>query len=418
MKISVLVIGESATLAHVVRPFTIAKALHEQGLDVHFAADSYFAAAFEHAHFPVHTLKSRSPTEFRRIVETNDIIFPAELLREYIDNDLELIDTIQPHVILQDFRRSLTVSAVVARIPVLTLTNSYWSPYVINRRFPAPCSADIADAVKSGTVSATELVETAEGEFNKILGQVFQSQAEGLDTVRSEWGLSPFPDYLTGATWGDRVLYADLPTIVGMERIPASHRFLGPVTWAPKLPLPSWWDSIPRSAVVIYVSIGSSGFVDLLPLISNIAPRMNCYFVIATGGAPIPDSLPPRCFAAEYLPGDLVAQRASVMITNGGSPSAYQALNAGVPVLGIPLNMDQLLFMQHLVQSGAARSIRADCISEENLLESISSMLTLPSFRGAAENFKQHCATIDFKNEIHAILSEVVRGSDRLVENG
>ena len=47
----------------------------------------------------------------------------------------------------------------------------------------------------------------------------------------------------------------------------------------------------------------------------------------------------------DYLPGDIVARHSRLVVCNGGSPTSHQALLAGVPVLGIPDNLDQVLNM-------------------------------------------------------------------------
>jgi UDP:flavonoid glycosyltransferase YjiC (YdhE family) len=53
---------------------------------------------------------------------------------------------------------------------------------------------------------------------------------------------------------------------------------------------------------------------------------------------------PPRNVrVVEMIPGDLAAQKAAVVVCNGGASTGYQALAAGTPIVGIPSNIDQLL---------------------------------------------------------------------------
>jgi hypothetical protein len=53
-------------------------------------------------------------------------------------------------------------------------------------------------------------------------------------------------------------------------------------------------------------------------------------------------------FCSAYLPGNQAAARADLVVCNGGSPTTFQALSEGVPVLGIPGNLDQFLNMHYL----------------------------------------------------------------------
>ncbi len=62
---------------------------------------------------------------------------------------------------------------------------------------------------------------------------------------------------------------------------------------------------------------------------------------------------------ADYLPGDLAARHARLVVTNGGSSSGYQALAEGKPVLGLPSNLDQYLAMTAIEKAGAGRLVRA-----------------------------------------------------------
>jgi UDP:flavonoid glycosyltransferase YjiC (YdhE family) len=74
--------------------------------------------------------------------------------------------------------------------------------------------------------------------------------------------------------------------------------------------------------------------------------------VVSTAGGAAPPSLPAHVHVADYLPGDVVARRSALVVCNGGSPTSHQALLAGVPVLGIPDNLDQVLNMTYLKQAG------------------------------------------------------------------
>ena len=62
-------------------------------------------------------------------------------------------------------------------------------------------------------------------------------------------------------TDGDLTLYADSPALVATYDRPSSHRYLGPIDWAPSVPLPPWWDALQAAARPIYVTLGSSGDV-------------------------------------------------------------------------------------------------------------------------------------------------------------
>ena len=59
----------------------------------------------------------------------NRSVAPGIALRAYVDDDLALLEAVRPDVVIGDFRLSLSVSARVAGIPYVNVTNAYWSPY-------------------------------------------------------------------------------------------------------------------------------------------------------------------------------------------------------------------------------------------------------------------------------------------------
>jgi len=88
--------------------------------------------------------------------------------------------------------------------------------------------------------------------------------------------------------------------------------------------------------------------------------------------------------AADYLRGDDATGRSDLVICNGGSPTSYQALAAGIPVLGVAGNMDQHLNMQGVERAGAGIRLRNDRASVEDLSSAAGRLLDDPSYRRAA----------------------------------
>ena len=131
--------------------------------------------------------------------------------------------------------------------------------------------------------------------------------------------------------------------------------------------MPPWWDALQAAARPIYVTLGSSGDVAKLPQILAGLARLGCPVVVATAGASVPTSLPAHVHVADYLPGDIVARQSRLVVCNGGSPTSHQALLAGVPVLGIPDNLDQVLNMSYLKEAGVGDWLRPRDISADGV---------------------------------------------------
>jgi UDP:flavonoid glycosyltransferase YjiC (YdhE family) len=85
------------------------------------------------------------------------------------------------------------------------------------------------------------------------------------------------------------------------------------------------------------------------------------------------------------LPGHLLARRAAVVISNGGSTTGYQVLSEGKPVLGMASNPEQYLAMQSS-RAGRRENPRERTQCGQELAErGIHELLTNPCYTNAAQ---------------------------------
>ena len=98
----------------------------------------------------------------------------------------------------------------------------------------------------------------------------------------------------------------------------------------------------------------------MLPRVFEALAELGLPAMVATAGRAQFSHLPSGIRTASYLPGTAAARRSQLVICNGGSLTGYQALAAGVPVVGIASNLDQFLNMQALEKAGVGVTLRAD----------------------------------------------------------
>ncbi len=375
-KIRILFIAEAVSLAHVARPLALALALDPARHAVSFAADPRYNALLGDPPFPLHRIDSIDGNRFSTALARGTPIYDLPTLRRYVGDDLDLIAAVKPHLVVGDFRLSLTASARVAGVPYFSITNSYWSPYA-RQRFPLPAHP-LAQLL--GVAAAQAL-------FRLARPVVFALHAWPLNRLRREYGLPALGHDLRRAyTDADHTLYADVPELLNLPALPAHHHFLGPVLWSPSVPLPEWWEKLPGDIPLIYITLGSSGEHRALPLIFDALADLPIAAMVAAAGATVRNP-PDNVHAASYLPGQAAAARASVVICNGGSPTSQQALAAGVPVLGIASNLDQFLNMRAIEARGAGLCLRADRAAPAAIRHAVMRLLGNPTFRESARKF-------------------------------
>nr|WP_211163168.1 glycosyltransferase [Aromatoleum diolicum] len=367
-------IAEAVTLAHVARPYALARGLDAADWEIVFACADTYLALFPDWPWQRVDLQSIAPQVFMRRLAQGHRLYPRETLEQYAREDLRLIDTLRPDVIVGDFRLSLSATARAARVPYVALTNAYWSPYATRRRIPVP-SLPMTRALGVPLASAL---------FTLSRPLAFAWHTLPLNSLRREYGQPSLGfDLRRAYTDADITLYADIPQLVPTSGLPAHHRYIGPVEWSPPIPMPE----LPRQQTAdkpfVYVTMGSSGSATLLPTILSALSGLDCQIAVATGGIRIHDA-PANAIVADYLPGDRMADCARLVICNGGSPTSHQALARGVPVLGIPSNLDQHLNMEYVTAYGAGLSLRPESATVQRLQEAIRTLLHAPEYRRRA----------------------------------
>jgi UDP:flavonoid glycosyltransferase YjiC (YdhE family) len=366
----ILFVAEAVTLAQVVRLVTLARALDPARYEIHFASARFDDLIFRDTRFVQHPIWSLSPAVIDARVARGQRLYGRRTLAAYVREERALLQAVRPDLVVGDLRLSLAISAPLGRVPYAALINAYWSPFAARESFPLP----------EHPIVKLLGVTLAERYFERALPFVFRHFARPLNQLRRRHGLAELgtlPDILT---FGDHTLFPDTPALVPTRGLPAHQRYLGYVPWSPPVPLPEWWSRLDAGRPTVYVTLGSSGRVQRLPMVLDAAASLGCQVLLATAGRVRLGALPPHVFAADYLPGDLAARRAAVVISNGGSTTGYQALAEGRPVLGLPFNLDQYLASQAIARAGAGLTVRAGLADAKAVAGALSHLLAEPSF--------------------------------------
>lgn len=361
----ILFVAEAVTLAHVGRPLALAHMLDPQRFDIQFACADGYDFCFRDSGFPRWRIDSIPSGQFLQALAQGKPVYSETTLAHYVDDDLRLLNEVRPDVVLGDFRLSLSVSARLAGLPYVALSNAYWSPYV-RQHYEVPAIA----------LTSALPIALADLLFRMARPFAFALHTLPLNRVRRRHGLASLgTDLRRVYTDADHTVYADIAELFPATGLPASHSYLGPVLWSPPLALPDWWCNLPDDKPLLYVTLGSSGQAQLLPRVLRALAPLPVTVLAATAGNIELGGVPPNAFVAPFLPGAEAARRSRLVVCNGGSPTSQQALDAGVPLLGIASNLDQFLNMHGVTAAGAGALLRADRFSEPALQRSVTALL-------------------------------------------
>jgi len=370
-KRNLLFIAESVTLAHVARMFAMASELgstHKTRL----VCGKGYAHLFEgQGDCELTTdLYCVEPSRFRAALRAGKPLYDGATLQKYVESDNRLIEKYQPDVVVGDFRVSLSVSARLNAVPYVSVINAYWSPFA-RPKYYLP---DIPVARMLGQRIGQVL-------FDLVRPVAFAGHTKPLNGLRKKYGLTDLGRDLRNVYCdADAVLYPDLESIIPTYDRPATHSYVGPLSWEPDVPLPDWWATWPAGKFVVYVTMGSSGDASLLKSIVATVAEAGGVSIVSTAGVSLDLGSEKSTYAVPYLPGSQAAQVADLVICNGGSPTTQQALSCGKPVIGIADNLDQFLNMYYLEQAGVGALLRSYNVNSAKIKAAVEAIRNEPRF--------------------------------------
>jgi UDP:flavonoid glycosyltransferase YjiC (YdhE family) len=395
----IIFLAEGATMAHFVRPLALAESLDPDRYEIYFYAPHRFSRYLRNKPFAVGELATMPGEQFLANIDRGAPLFPTEVLRGYVKQERELFSSIRPDLVIGDMRLSLPVSARLYGVLHAVIINAYWSPYVRRR--------SIIPSLPITRVISPRLL----GPFYRMTERLAYAVHVGpINQVRKECGLPPLPpDIRVMYTDADYALYADVPEFVPATNLPETHRYVGICEWVPAMAKPEWWERMradPKPKV--FVSLGSSGPLKVLPGLLRVLERMPVSVLLSTSGraarAPADSA-----YTADLLPFTETASESSVVVSHGGSGGLYPAIAAGTPVLGIPGNADQHLSTAVLEESGAGLGVRIEDASEKRLLGALERLLFQPQYRASAQKWAGVFARYDSGILFREFVAEVLK---------
>lgn len=371
--LKVLFFAEGATLAHVARPYVVAQSLSPEAFEVVFARPSSFAWLTAGSGLRTIDLPCQDAKVFARRLEHGRPLYDYATLAAYVEQDLALIETERPDVVIGDFRLSLSVSARLRNVPYVTICDAYWSP-----EYPSRPPLPVLSFTRFTPIPLASLL------FRHIAPLAMRLHTLPLERLRAHHGLPSLGHDLRRCyTDADLRLFANFPELFPEVAESETATFIGPISWSPAANASLELTTAGRP--LVYVTMGSSGDIGVLGSVIEAVGSFDCDIVVSTAGRSVPGKVrasSTRLF--DYLPGEQVCERASLVVCNGGSPTTNQALAQGVPVLGIASNMDQFLNMRAVEEFGAGILVRGDRARPERIRTAAQALLTHPAFAARA----------------------------------
>ncbi|MBS3071762.1 hypothetical protein J4408_02120 [Candidatus Pacearchaeota archaeon] len=399
LKYRILFFSEAVSLAHVGRPLKLAKYLAKKGFDVYFAVDGRYNNLIDFDKKKMIELKSQDSEKFKKNMFLGKPLFPRKLLEKYIEEERRIIRKIKPDLVVGDFRPSLKISCKLENKPFVNVTSFYWSKYY---REVYPASNILAGKILGKKILTILLNNRI---FRKLF---FRRYLSGYNLICRKYGLDEARGIREAYHHGDYCVYSDIKEIYDNVKVPKSHAFIGPIIWEPEIKNKKI--KIPRNKRVVYLSFGSSGEIN--QKLINFLNNGENFIIVVTGRKDVLNKDSKNVVYMNFAKASEFLKRADLAINNGGSAGVYQALSFGVPILGIPSNMDQFLTMEPISKAGLGDALEYDNISLKELnkkIKYLGSNRVKENLRKIKRVISQYHPEEEFYRYIRKVLGGVIK---------
>ncbi len=224
---------------------------------------------------------------------------------------------------------------------------------------------------------------------------------EGFNALAAELGVMPIPSF-PALILGDLVLVTEAPEVYGVGEAEMrswrptngaywpSTRFAyaGPVFAEFDLPVPSSIEqALQGPGPHVYVALTSVPAKTVRQVVRGVAAS-GANVIVAATVHELADLAGPRITVAGVLPSHKIMPRVDLAVTTAGQGSLQCAMASGLPVIGIPLHLEQDANIHFLVQRGAARALPVAEIGDARLAGMVTEMLARPEHGAAARTIQ------------------------------
>jgi UDP:flavonoid glycosyltransferase YjiC (YdhE family) len=389
-------------LGHAGRTLRLAQALRKAlpGHRIEFAGRGHCREIIEEAGFGFHDVVEFLQGDWKEVEDKakkhKDTVRDERIVGQFVEEELALFERLQPLAVIGDHRYSLFTSTQIARIPLIAITNAFYTRHS-SLRLGTPKTLFPIYHHYPRLACLHPLVSWPLAPFiPAFIRRVSRLHCVPYDAVRKRFGLAPHQDFFDFYS-GDQVLLPDLPDICPTRNLPANYHYVGLFGWSPETELPR---EIPEEKEVIYLTMGSTGRPEDFDTMLAGLRRFPEYTVVATLGPHIrPDALgplPENFRVYPFLPGEKVLSKAAVALHHGGMGILGQCLKAGVPMVCIPGNVEQEVMARQFVQkNGLGLVVERYGLSPKKLENRVRQVLGIPEYADRVRSYARRLQNAD-----------------------
>lgn len=374
----ILVMPDCNFLAHTSRAIELALALRERNFEVIFAGAGKFKSLPIESNFKFIPLDGFDSEQVMKSVRKGRVdCFKYQKIKDIVSTEMKLVEQVKPCLLISDFRPTVNLTGELMGVPTATLINSGWTNFY-SAKLQAPEHFLLTRIIGKRLVTKF---------LPPVKRFILSRDASDFNRARKTLGL-PKRGNLLDHLQADLNLIVDSPRYGPLLNQPNSYHFVGPITWEPQIALPAWYDKISSSRPVLYFTMGSTGNTKIFDAAIEQYANSEFQCIITTAGMYDRKNFPSNFFVTDFAPGSALVKKADIVICQGGNGTIYQALQGGVPIVGIPTMHDQEFNMQRIEELGLGITLSEIKFKPSDLSDGIDLILKNSNYRTRALQMK------------------------------
>ena len=388
-----LMVGDGNFLAHISRLLEVALELRKLGHRVVFAAHGAFARLPRESGFEVESVYTVDKDTTLALAKRAGLVnhrWWYETVERSIQSDVEVIRKVKPDAVIGDMHWTLHTSSELAGVPYISITNACWTNYDAS---PIYAFDDHFSTRLLGRRLATRAMPTLKEGLASYWALAYRQ-------LRKKYGLDPKKARnIFRVIEGDLTLLADIPEYAPTRELPDSMHYVGPILWNSAWSdwqAPAWFRDLDPTRPTVYFTLGSSGEVDYFRQVRDVFAGTRFQVIMTTGGLVAGvDNLPENIHVLDFAPGLEIMKRSDVVLNHGGNGTIYQAIAAGIPIIGIPAHVDQERNLQRVEDLGFGLKLRERTCNGQKILDAVNEVVRNPGYRQAARELQRSVEKYD-----------------------
>jgi UDP:flavonoid glycosyltransferase YjiC (YdhE family) len=302
-----------------------------------------------------------------------------------VEAEMALIAELRPDAVVGDFRPTLSISCELSRRPYIAVASACWTRY-----------SALAPRAPWGHILGRLCGQrAADWAFSRLRARMLRRCIAPFNDFCHRRGLPPRRSILDLLESRFLNLLTDVPQLFPLTRQPSHYCYIGPALWEPYPTPPEWFGRLRNDLPTICVNMPAAGLVEMLHAALDTLGHSNTQLVMTTGGPEPTASLPPNCFVDRFALSSRIVERSDMVVCHGDSDTVYQALAAGVPVLGIPTTLEQEVNVRRAEELGVGLTLPVRRLTAARLAEAANELLTRPSYRTRAAELARSIKSYD-----------------------